>query len=63
MSQVAIGFDISEEEVRPHFEKALPRFTDFFNGKGPSHVLVYYQPRDKKTEVRAGDCGRRVQGG
>lgn len=45
---LAVPIDEASEFVR----KALGRIEEFIKAAGPSHFLVYHQPRPKRTEVR-----------
>lgn len=42
--------DVSADESAEFVRRSLPKWEEFFAGKGVAHVLVYYQPRYKRTE-------------
>ena len=52
-ARIAESFEVPLEEAADFVKRTLVNWEDFFAGKSLSHVLVYYQPRFKRTEVRA----------
>lgn len=61
-TRVAEAFDISEDISKAAVKASLDKWNDFFAGKGPSHILAYYQPRDKKSDVSSWVGGGRGGG-
>ena len=57
-ARIAESFEVPLEEAADFVKRTLVNWEDFFAGKSLSHVLVYYQPRFKRTEVRKRCCDR-----
>jgi len=49
--KLAESFEMPVEEASDFVRRSLLRWDDFFACRGPSHALVYFQPRFKRTEV------------
>jgi hypothetical protein len=43
--------EITDKDAQEFIRTDVAKWNEFFAGTTPSHLLVYYQPKDKKTEV------------
>lgn len=50
-SKIADSFGVSEDAARAFVQSTAAQWNELFAGEGPSHLLVFYQPHDKRTEV------------
>ena len=50
--QLADCFELPADEAADFVRRTLKSWEDFLGGRRSSHILVYHQPRFRRTEVR-----------
>ena len=52
-AQLSDTFGVSADEAGDFLKRGGKAFDDLFSGRGPGRLLVFYQARFRRTEVRA----------